>query len=111
MRVCVCEKTPHTPNTTHKASLGAGDKPTGKHIGPVWVLAFHAVGDGPPIECRIRQLLKVAIRSFGLRCRSYAVCPVPAALTGRAQSSRSNFTAGRANGATSHTRQRVKGIQ
>jgi hypothetical protein len=70
-------------------------------------------GDGPPVEVRIRRLLKISLRVCQLRCVdvSYAVCLAPAALTGRAQSSRSNFTAGRANGATLNTRQRVKGIQ
>jgi hypothetical protein len=34
----------------------------------VWTLSFKATGNGPPAEIRIRQLLKVALRRFGLKC-------------------------------------------
>ena len=38
-----------------------------------WTLSFRAEGAGPPVECRVRRLLKVALRAYGLRCTNYAV--------------------------------------
>jgi hypothetical protein len=39
-----------------------------------WVLSFKAEGDGgPPVEIRVRRLLKRALRSFGLRCVDFRV--------------------------------------
>ena len=40
-----------------------------------WFLAFRAEGDGPPVEIRVRRLLKRALRGFGLRCVDYRVDP------------------------------------
>ena len=36
-----------------------------------WQITFRAEGDGPPVECRIRRLLKAALRAYGLRCVEY----------------------------------------
>lgn len=36
-----------------------------------WTLTFRAEGDGPPVECRVRRLLKAALRCYGLRCVGY----------------------------------------
>jgi hypothetical protein len=33
-----------------------------------WVLSFEATGEGPPVEIRIRRLLKTALRAYDLRC-------------------------------------------
>lgn len=33
-----------------------------------WTLKFRPEGAGPPTEIRVRRLLKVALRAFGLRC-------------------------------------------
>lgn len=33
-----------------------------------WTLTFRAEGDGPPVELRVRRLLKAALRCHGLRC-------------------------------------------
>jgi hypothetical protein len=33
-----------------------------------WTLTFRAEGDGPPVEIRIRRLLKAALRVYRLRC-------------------------------------------
>ncbi len=33
-----------------------------------WALTFRAEGDGPPMECRVRRLLKLALRACRLRC-------------------------------------------
>lgn len=33
-----------------------------------WTLTVKAEGDGPPVECRVRRLLKAALRAYGLRC-------------------------------------------
>lgn len=33
-----------------------------------WTLTFRAEGDGPPVEIRVRRLLKAALRTYGLRC-------------------------------------------
>jgi hypothetical protein len=44
----------------------------------IWRLDFRAEGDGPPVELRIRALLKRALRSHGLRCVDYARSPGPA---------------------------------
>lgn len=33
-----------------------------------WILSFRAEGDGPPVELRVRRLLKAALRCHGLRC-------------------------------------------
>ena len=41
-----------------------------------WTLTFEAAGIGPPVECRIRRLLKAAGRAYGLRCISYGPDPV-----------------------------------
>ena len=38
----------------------------------IWRLDFQADGDGPPVELRIRRLLKSALRRFGLKCVDYA---------------------------------------
>jgi hypothetical protein len=48
-----------------------------------WPLVFRAVGDGPPAEIRIRQLLKIAGRRLGLRCVGYdkSLSRLPALLT------------------------------
>ena len=34
----------------------------------VWTIHVRSEGDGPPEEVRIRRLLKIALRAFGLRC-------------------------------------------
>ncbi len=34
----------------------------------VWTLTLRAEGDGPPVEIRVRRVLKWLLRSFGLRC-------------------------------------------
>jgi hypothetical protein len=34
----------------------------------VWILSFRAEGDGPPVEVRVRRLLKAALRCYRLRC-------------------------------------------
>lgn len=39
----------------------------------IWTLSFIAKGDGPPIEIRVRRLLKSAIRTFGLKCVDYRI--------------------------------------
>jgi hypothetical protein len=36
-----------------------------------WALIFRAEGEGPPVEIRIRRLLKAALRCYGLRCIGY----------------------------------------
>ena len=41
-----------------------------------WRLAFVPVDDAVPAECRVRNLLKRALRSHGLRCIDLAA-PVP----------------------------------
>ena len=33
-----------------------------------WTLAFRPEGAGPPVQHRVRRLLKAALRSYGLRC-------------------------------------------
>ena len=33
-----------------------------------WIFSFQATGDGPPVEIRVRRLLKAALRGYGLRC-------------------------------------------
>ncbi len=33
-----------------------------------WTLVFRAEGDGPPVEIRVRKLLKAALRCYRLRC-------------------------------------------
>lgn len=33
-----------------------------------WTLTFRPEGDGPPVELRVRRLLKLALRVCGLRC-------------------------------------------
>ncbi len=33
-----------------------------------WTLTFRSEGDGPPIEIRVRRLLKMALRTCRLRC-------------------------------------------
>ena len=33
-----------------------------------WVLSFRAEGGGPPVEVRVRRLLKAALRHYRLRC-------------------------------------------
>ena len=35
-----------------------------------WIITVEATGPGPPEQVRIRRLLKVALRTFGLRCLS-----------------------------------------
>ena len=37
----------------------------------VWTLSFKATGEGPPVEIRVRRLLKTALRAYGLRCCGY----------------------------------------
>jgi hypothetical protein len=34
----------------------------------IWTLSFRAEGPGPPVEIRVRRLLKAALRRYGLRC-------------------------------------------
>ncbi|HEY8669056.1 MAG TPA: hypothetical protein VIL86_20570, partial [Tepidisphaeraceae bacterium] len=34
----------------------------------LWTLTLRPEGDGPPEACRVRRLLKLALRSCGLRC-------------------------------------------
>jgi len=46
------------------------DAPPGKVR---WVLTFKAEGDGPPVECRVRRLLKAALRAYGLRCLDHRI--------------------------------------
>ncbi|MCY2954813.1 MAG: hypothetical protein NTU53_23020 [Planctomycetota bacterium] len=36
-----------------------------------WTLVFKAEGDGPPVEVRVRNLLKRALRTWGLRCTGF----------------------------------------
>ena len=36
-----------------------------------WTLTFRATGQGPPVEIRVRRLLKAALRAYGLRCVSH----------------------------------------
>ena len=36
-----------------------------------WTLTFRATGQGPPVEIRVRRLLKAALRAYGLRCISH----------------------------------------
>jgi hypothetical protein len=99
MPVRVCEFSPHTPNTRHKAALGAGDTKAITHMAgekpyatsntprqrtreaELWHLTFRAEGDGPPVAIRVRRLLKRALRSFGLRCVDYRL-DAPAATAG-----------------------------
>lgn len=33
-----------------------------------WELTFRPEGDGPPVAARVKRLLKLALRSCGLRC-------------------------------------------
>lgn len=33
-----------------------------------WTLTFRAEGDGRPVECRVRRLLKLALRACRLQC-------------------------------------------
>ncbi len=50
----------------------------------IWTLDFRAEGDGPPVEIRVRRLLKRALRSFGLRCVDYRLAsPAATADAGR----------------------------
>jgi hypothetical protein len=37
-----------------------------------WTITVCPTGNGPPPEIRIRRLLKVALRAFGLRCVAVA---------------------------------------
>jgi hypothetical protein len=41
-----------------------------------WVVQFRSNSDGPPAELRLRRLLKLALRSFGLRAVSVEEMPV-----------------------------------
>ncbi len=34
----------------------------------IWTLVFRAEGEGPPVEVRVRKLLKNALRVYRLRC-------------------------------------------
>ena len=43
-----------------------------------WTLTFRSEGDGPPVEIRVRRLLKGALRSHGLRCTDIRRTPHPA---------------------------------
>jgi sugar phosphate isomerase/epimerase len=43
----------------------------------IWTLSFRAEGPGSPVECRVRRLLKGALRRYGLRCTNYAVTSSP----------------------------------
>ena len=40
-----------------------------------WHLTFVADGPGPPTSCRVRSLLKRALRTHGLRCRDFRPPP------------------------------------
>jgi hypothetical protein len=46
--------------------------------GQRWTLEFAAAGVGPPLEIRIRKLLKMAGRTYGLRCIGYGPSRRPA---------------------------------
>ena len=70
-----------------------------------WHLIFRAEGDGAPPECRVRRLLKAALRYYGLRCVGYgsegnAVKKVQAAANnrGRAAGSETRRRNGSAHG-------------
>jgi hypothetical protein len=85
----VCTRTPHTPQAapTRAAAWVEGRMARQHRAMPaeIWTLSFRAEGDGPPVEIRVRRLLKAALRSFGLRCLDYAACG-PASPQGRATS-------------------------
>ena len=56
----------HVPTATREQ---ANPTPTSANdIGPTWVL-LEALPDDVPASVRFRRLLKVALRSFRLRCR------------------------------------------
>ena len=42
------------------------------HLPDDWTLTFRATGQGPPVEIRVRRLLKAALRTYGLRCVRHA---------------------------------------
>ncbi len=44
-----------------------------------WRVTFEAAGDGPPIEVRMKKLLKAALRAYGLRNVGCEPVPAPAA--------------------------------
>lgn len=43
--------------------------------GPAYRLTFRAEGDGPPAIVRVRRLLKIALRGYGLRCLAVEETP------------------------------------
>jgi hypothetical protein len=43
-----------------------------------WQLTFTGAGVGAPVVCRIRRLLKAALRAYGLRCTDHRqIAPPP----------------------------------
>lgn len=47
-----------------------------------WTFTMRPEGDGPPVECRVRRLLKFALRTCGLRCIDVRQEPATGIVTG-----------------------------
>jgi hypothetical protein len=67
---------PHTPLEGVNASRVGG---VCAHETEDFTFTFTATGDGPPVEIRVRRMLKSALRHYGLKA-SWAL-PAQAALT------------------------------